>query len=508
MVVTLKHKPWRHPNTSADPIYANPSKNIFLLLQQRPIINYSGATLNEIQFFKSTPPPDDMEVHPIDSRYLIYFVTEIPNLLSSDGYWTSAIATIFKQSINQPVLRHSILAVSSWMTDNRQGRPPLYTLHHLQSILPGIQKAIMNLNINTGHILSVSILAWLSLVTGDLHTTHRRLKGLFLMFLNTRHLSPRGEPYNNPDPIMMFLHRMSFKIDTTLAYRNFPQAYPPMTNHEAHHRQWLPHFISNQSDIDTCLAQFRLDDFTNQICHLHYQARQLRKQNESHESEIQDRAKAIANEHAAWLSLPVVKPRIPIDDSFPVISGSPTHDKHRFLHYPEYPISDFIFAEMFLIHASLGIHLSVCATGKLGPYPQTRYEYAVQVCRIYAAMGARSSVQKTGQSRIMNALWLAGLVLGNDYYPAGILSYNTSDVAYQWIISALLELDRDRGYRAPSKLVDALNQTWSRSGEVDAWEMVGQVFDVSWRIVRNDYDSDIKQDDSEGIEPIDLDVYS
>lgn len=66
------------------------------------------------------------------------------------------------------------------------------------------------------------------------------------------------------------------------------------------------------------------------------------------------------------------------------------------------------------------IHLSIVMTGKLGPYPRTKYEFAVQVRRIYAALGARSSIQKTGQSRILNALRLAGLVLGNDCYPAGM----------------------------------------------------------------------------------------
>jgi hypothetical protein len=77
---------------------------------------------------------------------------------------------------------------------------------------------------------------------------------------------------------------------------------------------------------------------------------------------------------------------------------------------------------------------------------------------------------------------------------------------------ALLELDRDRGYRAASKLVDALSETWSRNGEVDAWEIVGRIFDVSWRKVRNDYIPDENHDDmlndTEWTEPIDLEAYS
>ena len=419
--VVVKHRKWRNPNPSAEPAYAHSSKNVFMRLQKRPIVNYTSAPMKDIKFSKQIPPPDDMEVLPSDSRYLTYFVTEIPHILGSDRFFPSAITTIFKQSVNQPVLRHSILAVSSWMTDNRRGQTPLYTLRHLQLVLPRIQKAITDLNITSAHIISVSFLSWLSLMTGDLHTTHRHLKGLFLMFLNTRHLSLRGEPYDNPDPTMMFLYRMSLKIDNTLAYRNFPQAYPPITNHEQYHRQWLPYFISKRDEIENCLAVFRLDDFTNQICHLHHHLRQLRKENDSLEFEIQDRAKSIASDHTAWLSLPIIQPHIPNEEgTFPVINAIPTRDNNRFLHYSEYPISDAVFAQMLLLHASLGIHLSIMMTGKLGPYPQTRYNFAVQICRIYAALGMRASSQKTGQSRIINALWLAGLVLGNDYYPAGM----------------------------------------------------------------------------------------
>src|SRR5271170_6750513 len=147
-------------------------------LQKRPIQNYTGAPMKEIQFGKPVPPPDDMEILPIDSRYLTYFVTEIPVILGADRFFPTAITTILKQSVNQPILRHSILALSSWMADNQQGRPPVYTLRLLQRILPGIQKAIHDLSITTTHILSVSFLSWLSLMTGDLYTAHRHLKGM------------------------------------------------------------------------------------------------------------------------------------------------------------------------------------------------------------------------------------------------------------------------------------------------------------------------------------------
>lgn len=385
-------------------------------LQRRPLKNYTKAPIHDIQFTKRTSPPDDMAVLPIDTKYLTYFITEMPSLLGCERFFPSAIQSIFKLSVDHPVLRHSILAVSSWIVDNQEGRTPLYTHQHLQRILSGIQRAI-DVKINVGHILSVQFLSWLALMTGDLHTTHRHLRGLFLMFHETRHLSLLAEPHNNPDPLIMFLYRMSIKIDNTLAYRNFPLTYPPLTDHEYYHRQWLPSFISDKHEIENCLAEFKLDDLTNHICHLHYRARQLGAKRARH-PEIQNRAKLLVNEHAAWLQLPVVKQHIPTEIP---IAGTGAQNESRFLEYPMYNFPDMGFAEMYLIHASLGIHLSIVMTGQLGPYPNSRCESAIQVCRIYAALGKQESVQKAGEGGVITALWLAGLVLGSHRYPAGSL---------------------------------------------------------------------------------------
>ena len=89
-------------------------------------------------------------------------------------------------------------------------------------------------------------------------------------------------------------------------------------------------------------------------------------------------------------------------------------------------------------------------------------------------------------------------------------------LAYQWIIKSLLDLDRNRGYRAASKLVDALNETWSKGGECDAWDIVGRIFDVSWKMLRDDYTGDTTTDTiqeyTEWRDPLDLgmgsEVYS
>lgn len=413
-IVSSRYRRWPNPNPSNEPNYADPSRNIFMLLQKQPLINHTGVPLKDITFPNSIPPPDDLDIRPIDSTYLTFFLTEVPSILGSDRFFPKILNSIFERSVSQPVLRHSILAVSSWIIDNRLGRPPLYTHHHLQRVLPVIQKAITELKINSAHILSVSFLSWLSLMTGDLQMTHRHLKGLFLMFIHAHHLSPIGEPLDNSDPVIMFLYRMSLRIDNTLAYRNFAQAYPPITDHEEYYRQWVRQIISSEEDLEGCIASFRIDDLTNRICHLHTETRQHREQSTSYDTALQRRAETLQADLSTWSTLPVIRRHISLPSSF-----SSHSDTKSFLHYPPYEIMDMVFAQMVLLHASLGIHLSIAKTGTLGPYPHSRYENAVQVCRIYAAIGTKPALQKTGQSRLINALWLSGLVLGSSLYPAG-----------------------------------------------------------------------------------------
>src|ERR1700685_974715 len=58
----VKAKRWRNPNPSAEPLYATPTKNIFMRLQSKPFINYTHAPMKEITFGKPIPPPDDLEI--------------------------------------------------------------------------------------------------------------------------------------------------------------------------------------------------------------------------------------------------------------------------------------------------------------------------------------------------------------------------------------------------------------------------------------------------------------
>lgn len=83
--------------------------------------------------------------------------------------------------------------------------------------------------------------------------------------------------------------------------------------------------------------------------------------------------------------------------------------------------------------------------------------------------------------------------------------------AFEWITQALLEIDEGRGYRAASKLVDVLKETWRVNGDMDPWETVWNIFDESWKATRRDYFDDDSEDlinDTEWREAFDLEDYT
>jgi hypothetical protein len=419
---------WRNPNPSGQAQYSKPSTNIFLRLQNEPIKNYTAIPLKEIKFNKAIVAPALPDIQPMDSKYLIYFLTEVPELLGCERFFRSAIPTILEQSLNQPILRHTILALSSWFVDNRLGWTPLSSLQHHSCALPGIQNAITELKITSEHITSVTLLSWLSLISGDMQAAHRHLMGLFLMFTAVGHLTPEGIPGENPDPMFMFLYRIAIKIDNTLAYRNFSLVFPLITDHVHIHRQWLSHFVSNPKELEICLSAFKLDDLTNQLCHLHSEVREMQQTRNPaiFGSRIQESYSKMKTNLKAWRSSPTLQEYTPVLD-VPAVQVSPQIPLEsqimQILHRSYYQVDDLVVAEMLMIYASLLIQLSISMEEKLGPFPESRIEAAIETCVIYASIGeAIETVKKTGESTMINALWLAGLVFEKKLFPTGTLS--------------------------------------------------------------------------------------
>src|SRR5271156_2052243 len=139
--MTKKPRTWSNPNLAADPIYGDEDRNIFLKLQKYEIRNNHYNPLEEFRIHKPLPPPDDMDIQVIDSNYMSYFLREVPLYMGCICLFPEML-NIFMQSVNTPILRHSILALSSTIQQPQSGLATLYVQRNIQHIIPQIKQAI------------------------------------------------------------------------------------------------------------------------------------------------------------------------------------------------------------------------------------------------------------------------------------------------------------------------------------------------------------------------------
>ena len=368
---------------------------------------------DEIMFGKALPPPDDMYVKVSDSNQLSFFLREVPQFMGCTCCLPQ-IVDIFMQSSNQPILRHSILALSSAIQQARGGSVSHYITRNVQHIIPQIQQAITLVKINTSHLVSVTFLAWLSLTTCDFRTAHRHIRGLVSMLKATNHLSPSAQCTNqDPDPLPMFLFCMAVKVDNYLATRNQPFAIPPIQFNENYHRQWLKTITTSEMHLQYCLATVQIDYLTNNIGHLQRQAIQLRLNGVSDaEGEIRRRMAPLRLEHKSWLSRPYIQHHIRSND-LSQLSYLDSPSSSRFLRYPEYIIFDPSVAYMHMNHTCLTIHMNFVLLGHVNDAES--YSAAVLICRIFTALSFAQGVNvgKTLHG-CLTALWFAGMVFAEN----------------------------------------------------------------------------------------------
>lgn len=415
-------KAWPNPNVSAEPKYAEESNNVFLKLQRRPLQNESFNPSDEIVIGRPLPPPDDMDVQVSDSDQLSFFLREVPKFMGCICCLPQ-IVNIFMQSINQPIIRHSILALSSVIQQSHGSPANLYIRRNVQQVIPQIQTAIRQVKINHSHMVSVTFLAWLALTSCDFATAHRHIRGIVSMLKVTNHILATAYPSRKePNPLAMFLFCMAVKADNYLACRNQPLAIPPIQYNEEYHRQWLVHTTTNEMHLQYSLATIQLDCLANNIAHLHQKARKMRAlsycspSEDRIEEELARLIGPLRSAHKLWHSRPYIQHHITANE-YPADSlADPNTCCHpsRFLWYPAYIIFDPLVAYMHLNHTYLTIHMNLVLSGRIDPGDRETSRAAVLTCRIYAAlntaMGGNAGRMLNG---CLGALWFAGMVFAH-----------------------------------------------------------------------------------------------
>ena len=88
------------------------------------------------------------------------------------------------------------------------------------------------------------------------------------------------------------------------------------------------------------------------------------------------------------------------------ISDLPPCSDKQFLHHPCLWFKNPLYACLLLTHSAMTISLSLIVDPKVGPRLTERVDAAVQICRIYAALGGNHPV---GSLTCLASVWWAGL---------------------------------------------------------------------------------------------------
>jgi hypothetical protein len=369
--------------------------------------------------------PESQAIPEVESRYIHYLLRELPTNIGTNDMFPKVFGTIFARSMSNEALRYLMLAVASFLADNRSHRPPLYAFKYLRMGIPLIQQALTDGEIDDTLIYSVFFAAYLHLVCGELASMRRHLEGLYLLLQRFQSGPDHCQLVKNAPDELMFIWRMAIRMDHTWAIAEQDCVFPLVSQQDDLHRRWIGRLLdySRPEMVEWVLAHFALDDLLTRCISISRKASQLRSvkgtDTDNIEEAIRLETTKLLHEHQSWMSRPCIKAatdqaaeeqQIYEELGFPDIHASP------FLHHLPLKITDKMYGALMVQYYWVRIYITFISQPQPGPSSLERFQAAIELCRIYASVGWTKTV---GVCRMILGLYFAGLTFGEPMYPTG-----------------------------------------------------------------------------------------
>jgi hypothetical protein len=221
----------------------------------------------------------------------------------------------------------------------------------------------------------------------------------------------------------MILWRIAIRAENISGFAGPRTAFPATNVPDSFHLQWLHDFENPQRPNSSAwaLAQFALDDLANRAIHLGARSLEIQRATSKgqkdgiNELNLQLDLAFLVRDLEAWkcrLVLRAAESRERIRRTI-----SPTTPSMRFLEHEPLTFADEVYAIMLTQYFTVRIQVSLISSPQLGPHPSDRYMFAVELCRVYAAIGG---LRRPGLTGLLVGLFYAGLALTDKSYPLGI----------------------------------------------------------------------------------------
>jgi len=386
------------------------------------------------------PPPDDFLLDITDQRYLQMFLEKGRAMIRPLAFFfPTACERMFKTSLGHTRLRHAIIAIAMHYSDRTSTRhcvnPRLD--QYLEVFSPGASIRLDSSG-QEGEIFALFLILTITLVrlseTKDVDSLRRYVKRLYKLFRNAQKEVSEGKR-EKLSPLLFSIWRQVMRINVTFALgvTHFPGIFPPPACHpggrpaEGHGpvRQYLG--SASREFENWTLAQLELDDLGNRIFRLHLRASAIRGKKSPEDLAIGERelllnSQQLVRENEQWREKPVIQVAEYMELLHRQKSAPEPPPKKTFLNYPTIRFKNPLYACLLLTHYAMTISLSLIVDPRVGPRTQDRVDAAVQICRIYAALGGNHPV---GSLTCLASVWWAGLTFDSRKYPQGILISET-----------------------------------------------------------------------------------
>jgi hypothetical protein len=221
----------------------------------------------------------------------------------------------------------------------------------------------------------------------------------------------------------MLLWRIAIRAENISGFAAPRTAFPATNVPDNFHLQWLHDFENPErpNSAAWALAQFTLDDLATRAIHLAMRSREMQQSisrgetNGIEDLNLQLDKTFLIRDLEAWKCRPVLRAA----ESRELIRRtiSPTQPGLRFLNHEPRAFADEVYAIMLAQYFTVRIQVSLISSPQLGPYPRDRYMFAIELCRVYAAIGG---LTRPGLTGLLAGLVYAGLALTDKSYPLGI----------------------------------------------------------------------------------------
>lgn len=364
----------------------------------------------------------EAQIDPLDGKYFHFFLSQANSLIAYGDLFPNFVGSIFPRVLQSKPLLHSIMAVSSAVTDDYLHRPMIRALQHKQRAIISLQQSLASRDITEEIAISIFIIlnmdAFDFSASAAVPQNHLRGLGLVLKELQLDWEDP--EVWNRVSPALMLVWRIAIRLDTGVAvtHRTLPvlPTFPAETN--ALHRTWASRLAKDGRSADLAVASFALDNLAHRSIAWIMEGDVVRSSaeyvndsdvREAYDTLFEQRMAVLRQEHADWLQQPVCMIGMQLEllaQSYDIPPNAPT-----FLEYPPLNIHDCKFSHLVSQWRSIALSFRLLSFHK---NPLQRYvsdiNHAIEICRTHAAMALPPSSPDIGPE--VFSLIGAGYVFG------------------------------------------------------------------------------------------------